>query len=80
MEQGTGRERTCVSACNSYLQFKCLPGPISAYRVCVCSRVCVDGALPNGRPQLNIKVQTGDGLPTKMGLSAGDTDRIVHRT
>lgn len=64
---GGPRGSTCVSACNSYLQFKCPSGPV--WNKCACVCVCahrfmcvrvrgipssVDRALPTGRPVLNI--------------------------
>lgn len=61
-------ECTCVNACNSYLQLKCLPGPISVYWVCVWGGgggggvVFVRGipsSTDSGRPELNIKAPTG---------------------
>lgn len=80
-------ERTCVSACNSYLQFKCPPGPISMYWMCgalLCVSICVcmcvggisrsaDRALPNGRPDLNIKAQTGCGISTIVSVSVRES-------
>lgn len=80
VEQGTGREHTCVRACNSYLQFKCLPGPSLLIECvdffCECVRGIpsgVDGALPNGRPVLNIKAQTGRSVSTVICPSMQET-------